>query len=438
MDPKTIPDIIWRDCSHIAEQLMRNLLAAYPGEYYFRRLTDIQYRNDFRQAICNRFYLIYTNANSLLTYTPSDLVGKKNDPGWQEFDADADWQKFDTGWQEFANVADVSKQDQQAWLAMDDSNTRTMRTPPIEAVWIADNARTQCSLPGCRKDFGIIRRKHHCRLCGDIFCDEHSRHQILVNGPLTQVGREPVGTQRKERVCDSCYKSFSQKVHSPLLGLQQDPSEHLREARPFAYITPQGRTVARMQFVVSTAGGMVLFSRLNASFHSYFLRHPNRKVAFYGFKVFSEENGKGRSDSAVVYLNVASDHRYVTDWWKSALDGNADLRSSVSTDATAYGLRDMGKGGWATDIPISTTQDVVLGANTTSAGDLIGNIIGVSFWLSVIEGEKPRASQLKRFILEDPDLGSDIVMRLNTYRPALIRGAKAQMTKLIRRLRDGA
>jgi hypothetical protein len=196
--------------------------------------------------------------------------------------------------------------------------------------------------------------------------------------------------------------------------------------------------VARMQFVVSTAGGMVLFSRLNASFHSYFLRHPNRKNAFYGFKVFSEAFGKGRSDSAVVYLCVASDHRYVTDWWKSALDGNADLRSSVSTDATAYGLRDMGKGGWAIDIPIITTQDVVLGANTDSAGDLIGNIIGVSFWLAVIEGEKPRARQAKRFILEDPDLGRTSDIRMNTYRPALIRGAKGQMTKLIRQLRGGA
>ncbi|MDP2437095.1 MAG: protein kinase, partial [archaeon] len=35
-------------------------------------------------------------------------------------------------------------------------------------VWLPDAAVTRC--PGCCSSFSLIRRKHHCRLCGGVFC----------------------------------------------------------------------------------------------------------------------------------------------------------------------------------------------------------------------------------------------------------------------------
>lgn len=421
MDPTTIPYWVWEDCSRRAEALMIGLFATSTRDErtYRNTLREEQYRNEFRDFISNYFYhTLYSKANLHLAYTNSDLVGEGADPGWQEF----------------TNVANTSQDDVRAWMATDAANQRTMRTPPATARWIADNERAICQFPRCRKAFSAFTRKHHCRLCGEIFCDDHSRRQILVQGALTPNGREPVGVQRNERVCDSCYNSFSQKVHSPLLRVQGDMAE-LNKVRPWAYITLHGTTVARIQFVVSTGGGMVLFSRLNQSFHSYFLRYPDRKNAFHGFKVFSEEYGNGRSDSAVVYLCQKSNHRFVKDWWQSAVSGNAEFRSSLQTNASAYGLRDMRHGGWAIDLPRRETETAVLGASCDgSAGGLIGNLIGVSFWLAAKAGEKNRVNKRQPCIPADPDLGTAEQGRLKNFRPHLIAEAKAQLRELISQL----
>ena len=426
MDPTTIPSAVWEDCSRMAEALMKDLFTQTSNrdeQTYRNTLREEQYRNKFRDFISSHFYGLYSKANRDLVYTNSDLVDEGSDSGWQEF----------------TNVANTNPDDQRAWMAMDAENERTMRTPSNTARWVADNERAVCQFPGCRKAFGVFTRKHHCRMCGDIFCDDHSRRQILVKGPLTPAGRDPVTVQRNERVCDSCYKSFSQKVHSPFLSLQTNrPNDPLIQARPWAYITVQGRTVARMQFVVSTGGGLVLFTRLNKSFHSFFLRHPNRKSAFHGFKVFSEEFGNGRSDSAVVYLLEKSSHRYVKDWWQSAVSGDADFRTSLQTNATAYGLRDMGHGGWAIDLPRAATETAVLGVSGGgSAGGLIGNVIGVSFWQAAKKGEQNRVNQRKRCIPADPVLGNAERDRLKAYRPTQIAEAKAQLGELIARLYPG-
>jgi len=426
MDQTTIPNTIWEHCSREAEHLMLDLFTTASNrdeQTYRNKLQEEQYRNKFRAFISSEFYGLYSKANRDLAYTNSDLVDKGADAGWQEF----------------TNVANTSRENQRAWMAMDAENQRTMRTPSATARWVADNERAVCQFPGCRKAFGVFTRKHHCRVCGDIFCDDHSRRRILVKGPLTPAGRDPVTVERNERVCDSCYKSFSQKVHSPLLSLQTNRQDDpLIQARPWAYINAGGTTVARMQFVVSTGGGMVLFSRLNQSFHSFFLRHPNRKNAFHGFKVFSEEFGNGRSDSAVVYLCEKSSHRYVKDWWQSAVSGNADFRSSLQANATAYGLRDMGHGGWAIDLPRAQTETAVLGASSDgSAGGLIGNVIGVSFWLAAKEREQNRVNQRKRCIPADPGLGKAERDRVRAYRSTLIAEAKVQLGELNARLYPG-
>ncbi|XP_067935312.1 RUN and FYVE domain-containing protein 2-like [Watersipora subatra] len=60
-----------------------------------------------------------------------------------------------------------------------------------DAHWADDNEVTNCK--GCEKTFGLARRKHHCRNCGDIYCDECSNQKMMLPS-----SSKPV------RVCDNC------------------------------------------------------------------------------------------------------------------------------------------------------------------------------------------------------------------------------------------
>lgn len=67
------------------------------------------------------------------------------------------------------------------------------------ADWIDSDACMVCS-----KKFTLLNRKHHCRSCGGVFCQEHSSNNI----PLPDLGiYEPV------RVCDNCFEDYDLKKH---------------------------------------------------------------------------------------------------------------------------------------------------------------------------------------------------------------------------------
>ncbi|XP_031495040.1 protein FREE1 [Nymphaea colorata] len=69
--------------------------------------------------------------------------------------------------------------------------------------WVPDEAVSKCT--GCGTDFGAFNRKHHCRNCGDIFCDKCTSGRIaLTNDDQAQ----PV------RVCDRCLAEVTQRLSS--------------------------------------------------------------------------------------------------------------------------------------------------------------------------------------------------------------------------------
>ncbi|XP_021347524.1 RUN and FYVE domain-containing protein 2-like isoform X4 [Mizuhopecten yessoensis] len=70
-----------------------------------------------------------------------------------------------------------------------------------EAAWMSDKDALQCS--SCDKEFSLARRKHHCRNCGEIFCNECSDNKM----PLPSSAK-PV------RVCDSCQTLLLQRYSS--------------------------------------------------------------------------------------------------------------------------------------------------------------------------------------------------------------------------------
>uniref|UniRef100_H3AW40 FYVE-type domain-containing protein n=1 Tax=Latimeria chalumnae TaxID=7897 RepID=H3AW40_LATCH len=73
----------------------------------------------------------------------------------------------------------------------EDPNIRRSEGPP---EWIPDGACSECM--SCKTPFTLVRRRHHCRNCGRIFCSRCSSHMA----PLPWYGQmKPV------RVCTHCY-----------------------------------------------------------------------------------------------------------------------------------------------------------------------------------------------------------------------------------------
>lgn len=67
--------------------------------------------------------------------------------------------------------------------------------------WIHDTARTECAL--CKAKFGTFTWKHHCRRCGEIVCDDCSKHRKNVKHPA----RDPRAKEAEKqpvRVCNLC------------------------------------------------------------------------------------------------------------------------------------------------------------------------------------------------------------------------------------------
>eukprot|EP01060_Flectonema_neradi_P024917 TRINITY_DN33796_c0_g1_i1.p1 TRINITY_DN33796_c0_g1~~TRINITY_DN33796_c0_g1_i1.p1 ORF type:complete len:202 (+),score=22.21 TRINITY_DN33796_c0_g1_i1:70-675(+) len=65
--------------------------------------------------------------------------------------------------------------------------------------WQEDSSWGTCCELACKKRFGIMTRKHHCRGCGFIFCSLHcSQHTAISEFGYTSA-----------RVCDNCCFSLS-------------------------------------------------------------------------------------------------------------------------------------------------------------------------------------------------------------------------------------
>ena len=66
-------------------------------------------------------------------------------------------------------------------------------------VWQEDNSWGTCCELACKKQFGFMTRRHHCRGCGFVFCSQHcSQYKAISELGYTSA-----------RVCDNCCFSLS-------------------------------------------------------------------------------------------------------------------------------------------------------------------------------------------------------------------------------------
>jgi len=74
---------------------------------------------------------------------------------------------------------------------------------PTREHWKEDAKSAICDEATCTRYFTYFTRRHHCRRCGNIFCDEHSRYVI----PLDQdASYHPQGT--RVRACAFCWSEY--------------------------------------------------------------------------------------------------------------------------------------------------------------------------------------------------------------------------------------
>lgn len=94
----------------------------------------------------------------------------------------------------------------------------TYRNALEDLNWVPDKEMKRCY--SCGKLFTIVRRRHHCRLCGKLFCAACSSNTTSVGGGLQNpkpARTDANGTNERSlvRVCNKCY------VESPAAGARR-------------------------------------------------------------------------------------------------------------------------------------------------------------------------------------------------------------------------
>jgi len=72
---------------------------------------------------------------------------------------------------------------------------------PGREYWVRDEDVTSCMK--CSTPFGVLKRKHHCRACGQIFCWKCSQKELCYT-PWSR-RKEDGYTEKAKRVCESCF-----------------------------------------------------------------------------------------------------------------------------------------------------------------------------------------------------------------------------------------
>lgn len=92
--------------------------------------------------------------------------------------------------------------------------------------WIPDSLAERCY--GCHSSFSLVLRRHHCRRCGNVFCDACSSARI----PLVSAGFfTPV------RVCEKCCIA-ARKAHAKMVEEQQQQQQQVQDETYLLF--PQG------------------------------------------------------------------------------------------------------------------------------------------------------------------------------------------------------
>ncbi|KAG5675557.1 hypothetical protein PVAND_005452 [Polypedilum vanderplanki] len=89
-------------------------------------------------------------------------------------------------------------------IAMKDKDLNDYKNTDLQKLWMPDDKSRECY--DCSQKFTTFRRKHHCRLCGQIFCSRCCR--TIIPGKI-------INCNGDLRVCTYCSKVVLSYIKSP-------------------------------------------------------------------------------------------------------------------------------------------------------------------------------------------------------------------------------
>uniref|UniRef100_A0A0D3A2A4 1-phosphatidylinositol-3-phosphate 5-kinase n=1 Tax=Brassica oleracea var. oleracea TaxID=109376 RepID=A0A0D3A2A4_BRAOL len=82
--------------------------------------------------------------------------------------------------------------------------------------WMPDHSCPVCY--ECDAQFTVFNRRHHCRLCGRVFCAKCAANSIPSPSDEAKDSHEESSSDRRIRVCNYCYKQWEQGIVPPDKG----------------------------------------------------------------------------------------------------------------------------------------------------------------------------------------------------------------------------
>lgn len=150
--------------------------------------------------------------------------------------------------------------------------------------WEQDVEASSCF--GCQKEFTALRRRHHCRRCGNVFCDPCSQQRAKL---LLFAIREPA------RVCDRCFVEAPQE--------NEFVDRHAPRLRA-------GANVQRTGFFGATPGSL----RVSKTLETLTFTESKSGSSFpFQLKAVEEVRHQPRKDDASFTLVVALEHDRVAE-----------------------------------------------------------------------------------------------------------------------------
>ncbi|TMS37801.1 hypothetical protein L596_004660 [Steinernema carpocapsae] len=177
----------------------------------------------------------------------------------------------------------------------------------------------------CRIQFGLITRKHHCRACGQVFCDRcSSKSMILPN----------FGIEKPVRVCDTCYnkrvspsvtkkkyESKAEEAHSDdkemeekrLRELAAKDEENLARAIELSKMEAEKSQILKQQELLSYYNGVSSKNEIDSITAAYNELNINGKMTGNG--VYSDDRSKSISEDSCVDSEGALQRYLDTEYW---------------------------------------------------------------------------------------------------------------------------